>query len=445
MKNLKKNLWGGAVSLLVGLGIFSVSTTTEARRGMERKTDKVAVISNHGIKGKLNVAGNKQEQSVSGRVAINLSTSGELLPRGVFTLQDLNVIINDVDQRLLVKRRRVNGPKKGTVGFKINRGKNGRGHSIAFDKRKRRFKGSFQGKISFPHLAKQTSRRPRNPKHDSFDQPEQDGIVDVVIDLGEEIAGSVGEKVETVQATMVIQIKALAIPKHNIHEYIIRSFRIPIFVQIVSLRYFQLARELCVQPVSVRSGSNDNNPTGAGLSFGRPGADLQWGKAGVVFDWQPLMHVTNADLKTPDSDSKEDDLRSRVNSADCVEVFFVESFSPESKYGGGATWGSGSAEAKIISSDGNANGIDFTHLAHELGHAIGLVHPGTGAPNALRPNVTDGSTGTLMCGSGWQNDNPPVNSQENADNVSNPLITFSYRLIRQSADCEDSADCGACF
>ena len=63
----------------------------------------------------------------------------------------------------------------------------------------------------------------------------------------------------------------------------------------------------------------------------------------------------------------------------------------------------------MISSDANArNGVDFTHLAHELGHVLGLRHPDAPATASAVP----ANTGTLMCPSGFNNDNPKVNSKE---------------------------------
>ncbi len=109
--------------------------------------------------------------------------------------------------------------------------------------------------------------------------------------------------------------------------------------------------------------------------------------------------------------------------------------------GGGATFGSGTASSKIISSDGNARGgIDLTHLAHELGHVLGLRHPGAAATASAVP----ASSGTLMCPSGYLNDNPKVNSQENKNLISNPLLTFAIKFISPGPDCINSADCGAC-
>lgn len=42
----------------------------------------------------------------------------------------------------------------------------------------------------------------------------------------------------------------------------------------------------------------------------------------------------------------------------------------------------------------------------------------------------------------WISDNPQVNSQENKENVSNPLFTFALKLIPTGPDCTDSANCG---
>src|SRR5690606_5640879 len=157
--------------------------------------------------------------------------------------------------------------------------------------------------------------------------------------------------------------------------------------------------------------------SGDGLAFGMPGAQTEWGKADVVFTVREWKTVFNAGYSTLTS-GEAAALRATVNDDDCVEVFFVDQFSPNSMWGGGATWGGGTAGTKIISSDEDAeHAIDATHLAHEIGHAITLKHPGEGFPNASAPHRVDGSTGTLMCPSGFMNDNPRVNSQWNKDSV----------------------------
>src|SRR5262245_15902312 len=208
--------------------------------------------------------------------------------------------------------------------------------------------------------------------------------------------------------------------------------------------FIEVARRLCVQPVRIGQITVSGFPpvfhlkySGAGLAFGKPGATTQWNKDDVVFEWRDWMTVWN-NAYMAFSQSEAAALLAEVDVDDCVEVFFVETFTPSVFWGGGATFSSGTASAKIISTDQNVtNGVDLTHLAHELGHALALMHPGTGT-------ATDGSTGTLMCPSGFNNDNPKVNSQQNKDRVSNPLLTFALKIVTAGPDCNNSADCGAC-
>lgn len=71
---------------------------------------------------------------------------------------------------------------------------------------------------------------------------------------------------------------------------------------------------------------------------------------------------------------------------------------PQDKWGGGVTRSGGQAVATITSSDQNADyGIDEVHLAHEVGHVLGLSHPGDGETG---PIMIDGSSGTVICPSG---------------------------------------------
>jgi len=216
-------------------------------------------------------------------------------------------------------------------------------------------------------------------------------------------------------------------------------------------------RSLCVQPVRVRHRECNHKPifgficfsytysySGVGLDFGRPGADRQWDKVDITFDWQPWKTIIDnaGKYKEVTRDETEDFKNEVADDPECIEVFFAPKFDPSSMFGGGACWDSGTANAQIISSDEQVEcGVDTTHLAHELGHALGLLHPGDG------PVLADGSTGTLMCGSGWNRDNPRRNSRDNGENSVNPLLnnymdTFTFF---SRPDCTNNEDCGTCW
>jgi len=216
-------------------------------------------------------------------------------------------------------------------------------------------------------------------------------------------------------------------------------------------------QSLCVQPIRVRHRECAHPPffgflcfsytysySGAGLDFGRPAADEQWGKVDITFDWQPWRTIYDNAGKYKEVTEAEmgDFKREAWDDPDCIEVFFAPKFDPSSTYGGGACWDSGTAGAQIVTSDEQVPcGVDETHLAHELGHALGLMHPGTG--HAV---YEDGSTGTLLCGSGWERDNPRRNSQENGDNIVNPLLScyMDFMNLLDRPDCADSGDCKTC-
>ena len=234
--------------------------------------------------------------------------------------------------------------------------------------------------------------------------------------------------------------------------YEVSLAQIDLDLQIVAHRWWEVAKRICIQPVRIGRFRPVFNgwgwpswifeTTGAGLAFGQPGVATQWSKADVVFNYREWKTVFDASYwVTTDAGTEEENLRAEVDDDDCIETFFVNDFDPVDAHGGGAAWGGGTAGSKVISSDANArNGVDFTHLAHEFGHVIGLHHPW----EAGTANLYPASTGTLMCGSGFNNDNPTINSQENEDNVSNPLFQFTFKWRTTGPDCQDDSDCGAC-
>lgn len=204
-------------------------------------------------------------------------------------------------------------------------------------------------------------------------------------------------------------------------------FEIPLQIRIFPLTCpdgtVSRTRTLCVKPIFVRSGPGDST-TAQEMYFTEQlaNANAVWARCCVRFVEAPGAFVNRADLQvltTNDGFTSEEeaDLLDEVNDDDCVEVYIIESFSPQSAHGGGGTWGGGTADTKIISAANNPP-INQRHLAHELGHAMGLCHPGTGCT----PPRADGTAGSLMEPSGFFADNPDVLRQQECANISNPLI-----------------------
>ena len=392
------------------------------------------------------LAGDRKER-ITGRISFHLVAPQDGVKIGQAAIRGFNVAFFGVPQDMLAEQ--VPGQEHlGLLGFATGRGK---GQALRYDPEKGQLSGEVQlyADASFLNAYAEPAK---DGKGDLFVTPVVPVTAAVRIDLGKGMAKG-GFEPERVAAKLELRLKAKEMREQR---FSVRAFELrlaeplELHVDIGPIIWFEVAQRLCVQPVRLLKFDwlhRFGYPyypviqwSGAGLAFGEPGARSQWARADVVFtirDWKTLLASSNWVLDA----SEADGLRALVDDDDCIEVFFVHDFAPQDMWGGGATWGSGTASAKIISSDGNARGgVDFTHLAHELGHVLGLRHPGAAATASAQP----ASSGTLLCPSGYLNDNPHVNSQENEDLLSNPLLTFALKSISAGPDCINNADCGAC-
>lgn len=402
--------------------------------------DDIVLVGNSEVSATLRAQGKRV--TVGGRLSASLLSSPSELKRGMVRVEDLNVLLRRVQQSLL-SNRTSKVAELGSIGIALNKTV---AQTLKYDAIQLTLEGDLTAFADFSQMGELVKPRGiRGKEDDVYTLPVQKTRIHVKMKLNEPLGITPGDsRAHKVSGDLSAEIAVDDLPALRFNRYdLIIGSRFTIDYGIIGR--FRAGSRLCLQPVSIRSGKGDASPTGAGLAFGMPGANTQWAKAGVVFNVRPRKTVINSALKIASEGDEETTIRSTVNDDDCIEIFFVQNFSPESLHGGGATWGSGTSGAKIISSDGNATfGVDLTHLAHELGHVLSLAHPGSGLPSADRPNMFDGTTGTLMCPSGWHNDNPPINSVDNQEKRTNPLLVYTLMFSSRSSDCTDDADCGAC-
>ena len=175
-------------------------------------------------------------------------------------------------------------------------------------------------------------------------------------------------------------------------------------------------RQLTLQPVFLSS-SGSTPATGADFYPGVGNANKLWGKCCIEFATRCPIYVDEQDWRVA-TESEAIAFKNSTSVDHAIEVFVVEELDPEDMWGGGATWGSGTAAAKVVSTD-NQLPLNQNHMAHELGHVLGLGHPGDSGDG-----LVDGCNGSVMEPSGFFADNPALQCENNCHNVSNPLLSF---------------------
>ena len=378
------------------------------------------------------------EAKVRSRASIMLQASPDEIRQGQVPVAGFNAVYLNVPQFLLTGRE--GKTARGVVGFVADAEEE---QWLLYDENSQTLSGELRGRVDIAQVAAEASPN-LDSQEDVAEVPTQFATLAVEMRLEEPFdLRADAQEISKIAGELAMRLVAEPDDRYGTLEYRLDTIPTRVITEYVPIFWWEGVRRLCVQPVRV--GSFGYSPisgfnlhlSGDGLAYGQPGAQTQWAKADVEFQYRPWKTFWYPGYLTL-SGSEAAGLRALVEDDDCVEVFFVDQFSPNAMWGGGATWGSGTATTQIISSDQNADfGLDPTHLAHELGHAIALMHPSSSSAQA-------GSTGTLMCPSGFMNDNPAVQSVENEDNVANPLFTFGWKLVSSGPDCSNSADCGPC-
>jgi len=228
-----------------------------------------------------------------------------------------------------------------------------------------------------------------------------------------------------------------------------------IFRVVIDWSLFTPAEVLKIQPVFIGSGASDPSATGTAFTTLMNYAHDMWNRCGTVrcirFAVNAPIYVNNSAYRVLDNSAEATALRGEVNVADAVEVFVVERMSTSlaCSWGGGATFSSGTASAKIVTCDQQmavpcpcpsactgycpcgsclCGAINPYHLAHELGHVLDLYHPSDS------PYSTPTS---IMEPSGFCCDNPNAQSAKNCRNADNPLLFWGTAICTRSPDIAD--------
>ncbi|VUD64222.1 hypothetical protein TDB9533_03270 [Thalassocella blandensis] len=418
--------------LFISSTLLVLSSWASAQFNDKEPQASLKAVGNADVSAIVYVNGEKLE--VSGQSSFYLSASQESLEKGVVNIGAINFAFFKVPQSTL----NFNGDKSDRTG-NLSFAADGE-QTARYDEKSKTIRGEIEGVVGATYMGDYADPIKDSKEGDHNFAPRQKSKLQFEIQLQEALVAKESEKPQESFAKMRAKLHAETDQRIGAYELQIEILPEYRFEQIFLPR-IEVAKRLCVRPVRFSrliwsGGYFSFDYTGDGLAFGQPEANKQWAKADVVFTWREFATVYNPTLFNF-STSEASAVLNSYDEDDCVEVFFVEGDAGmHSGWGGGASFNGGESYTKIISSDGNAHsGIDKVHLAHELGHSMDLPHPNY---------YNASSTNTLMCPSGFANDNPARNSQENKNNIANPLFTFALKLVSAGPDCTNSADCGTC-
>ncbi len=302
-----------------------------------------------------------------------------------------------------------------------------------------KFEASFQTNLHYPLIDKQRGYQKTETENQDYFVPFVDtavgrfrGQIMDKIDIS-------GDKSHQQRVKLTLNLDLVAEEFPWVKEITVDDF----MTTATLIQLFGFCKKLPIQPVFIRSGRTDTSPSGWSFDTMMQSAKCIWRKCCIFFNVLPPIYVDKARYKVLGT-TEVYNLLNEVPQSNAVAIFVAESMSTSlyTSWGGGATFGSGTANAQIVTSDAQLRvpdpshpghflgAINVNHLAHELGHVMGLTHPSV----AANPPMTGtGTAGTVLEGSGFYKDNPHSQSENNCTQVGNPL--FAITLMRWESRC----------